>query len=237
MHEPARWILGSILFGMAYVPAAVAILTGLAAHRRIRRAQGRLSGGELATAGVLLGILGFVVTSASVAIALTAKRQPYAPTFGPRAVRSVLVPDRVPADDATAYRRYRVAPETAGSPDLARAYYAALRLKPSDPQRAGEMFSELLVQDPEYEPALLQRGLLRAAEEDFEDALRDFDTMIHLRPENAEAYALRARTLVALGERERALSDWERCIELDNGGQYHGEAQISARALRKELAR
>ncbi|MBI3267405.1 MAG: tetratricopeptide repeat protein [Planctomycetes bacterium] len=238
LAESNRLVVGSVLFGMSILPALAAILSGIAARRRIRKADGRLLGLELAAGGVLLGLLSLLATSLCILLAAKFDRTIYHFPVPRRSSRSALVRTATPPDEnSSPFRRYRLEPETAGSAEAARAYHTAMLCKEQEPSQALDLLTDLLAQEPDYEPALLERGLLLAKTQDPEGALRDFDVLVRLRPDNAEAYALRARALAALGEKERALRDYETCLGLDHGGPYQTEARETVVALRKELSR
>ncbi|MBI5366884.1 MAG: hypothetical protein HZA54_07590 [Planctomycetes bacterium] len=233
----ARTILALLLYGAAVLPAFLAVLTGVAARRRIAAAHGALMGADLATVGILLGLLNFLCTSALLALATSARPPRYNLGQHLRPRPQQISPERRAAEQASPFKRYRVPLEQAGTQEEAQLYQSAIRQRPTEPERALEILCEVLDRNPRHEPALLERGFLHLERADPESACRDFATLVSLRPDNPEAYALRARSLDALGEKERALADWERCLALDNGGQYYGEAQLAAAALRQELAR
>src|SRR5262249_54170328 len=48
-----------------------------------------------------------------------------------------------------------------------------------------------------------------------EDALRNYDTAIRLKPDSAELYVQRARALEAKGAHDKALADCDKAIALD----------------------
>ncbi|HZQ41158.1 MAG TPA: tetratricopeptide repeat protein [Rhizomicrobium sp.] len=62
--------------------------------------------------------------------------------------------------------------------------------------------------------AAFQRGLADNKDGKFEDAIKEFDQAIHLRPDFAEAYEARGRAFEGLKQPERAWSDYDQAVSL-----------------------
>jgi len=71
--------------------------------------------------------------------------------------------------------------------------------------------------DPEVlvTEALLYRGLCRQERGDLAGALADFTALIQQQPQASQAFALRARVHLALGDQEAALADLNQALSLD----------------------
>jgi hypothetical protein len=64
------WILSLVCFGLlAGIPG---IIVSASARRRIRQSQGRLGGGGMATAGLVLSIIGTALTAVALVIIVIA---------------------------------------------------------------------------------------------------------------------------------------------------------------------
>jgi tetratricopeptide (TPR) repeat protein len=71
-------------------------------------------------------------------------------------------------------------------------------------------YSEAIAREPNSYAFWFNRGMLYQGLEDPKSAIRDFSAVIALNSEYVDAYALRARSLAAVGEFDKALNDLEK---------------------------
>jgi tetratricopeptide (TPR) repeat protein len=76
-------------------------------------------------------------------------------------------------------------------------------------------YDEALRLDPEYEPALTNRGISYRETHDYKAALRDFTEVIRLNPQALAAYNNRASTYAAKGDVDAAVADLRECLRLE----------------------
>ncbi|HGY09951.1 MAG TPA: tetratricopeptide repeat protein [Oceanithermus profundus] len=87
-------------------------------------------------------------------------------------------------------------------------------------QEALASLDEALASDPDYLPALFNRGVLRFELGDEEGALADFDRAIAIDPDAAAPYFNRAAVRWALGQKEAAIADLDAFIERAPVGEW-----------------
>jgi tetratricopeptide (TPR) repeat protein len=97
--------------------------------------------------------------------------------------------------------------------------------------QARECFAEVLRQDQGNALARLGMGLLKFQQRRFEEALREFETLVAMQPDDLNAHLNAAMCLEQLGQREEARAHWQRALELskDPSLRERIEAQISLR--------
>ncbi len=85
--------------------------------------------------------------------------------------------------------------------------------------------------DPTYVPAYLARGNANRMDENFSDAISDYDTVIELEPANEDAYVGKAITLDEMGDVKGAFAELNAAIESDpkNIKAYRARARLWAR--------
>lgn len=74
--------------------------------------------------------------------------------------------------------------------------------------------NEAIFTNPRDAKAHRQRGLLKARQRHYDEALQDFERTLSLAPNDAHAYGLRALVWAKKGDRQRAVSDFDKAIRL-----------------------
>jgi len=83
---------------------------------------------------------------------------------------------------------------------------------------AFQLFNEALSRDPEQGMAYFYRGLIFAIINNFQEALKDFNRAIEIKPKEISLdriYDLRGNCYEDLGDREKAIKDYEKAIEIN----------------------
>lgn len=91
---------------------------------------------------------------------------------------------------------------------------AYLSMQTQDYRQAIDDYSFLIQKFPSDPNHVLNRGIARVLLEYNDSALEDFNAVIALKPDFAEAYFNRAGVLVALGEQEKACEDMRQAAKL-----------------------
>ena len=84
-----------------------------------------------------------------------------------------------------------------------------------DNREAIEYYDEAIRLDPDYKNAFFHRGNARFRERQFKLARLDYEAVLHLDPEHADALASLGKVCIEMGEREKAISLCERALELN----------------------
>jgi tetratricopeptide (TPR) repeat protein len=92
-----------------------------------------------------------------------------------------------------------------------------------------------LATNPDYLPALFNRGVLRFEMGDEEGALADFDRAIAIDPSAAAPYFNRAAVRWALGQKEAAIADLDAFIERAPVGEWQATARELRTSWREQL--
>ncbi len=105
-------------------------------------------------------------------------------------------------------------------------------------EKAVELFSAAIEEEPEFALAYVSRGAAYARLERSKDSLKDFDRAIELKPDYARAYHLRGLEFDKKGEHDRAIADFDKAIELDPeyGAAYYSRAAILSKTGREDRA-
>lgn len=90
-----------------------------------------------------------------------------------------------------------------------------------------DRFDQALTIDPDFVPALIDRGYVYEKLGEYERAIEDYDEAIRLDPNNAKAYNNRGFAHRDLGQYQLALADYDEAIRLN---QFYADA-YSNRAL------
>lgn len=75
-------------------------------------------------------------------------------------------------------------------------------------------YTNALNLNPNYIEALMNRGIARFDVKDFSGAITDFSTFITLKPQNPLIYVLRANAYDEIGNKQLAMADYQKAIEL-----------------------
>lgn len=98
----------------------------------------------------------------------------------------------------------------------AREYFSqALAIAENEPEKAIQLYSQSIDNDPDYSDAYNNRGFLRMILDDTTGALNDFSTAIDKDKSNPVAYYNRGYLNDKLGEKDDAKKDYDLAIELN----------------------
>lgn len=86
--------------------------------------------------------------------------------------------------------------------------------KYTDPGKAFEYVNEAIRLRPDFAEAYLTRGLYYFNQEQYQQAIKDYDEAIRLKPKDAFAYGLRGFAYCGLVQHQRAINDYEEAIRL-----------------------
>ena len=84
-----------------------------------------------------------------------------------------------------------------------------------DPMKAMELYSKIIVINPNIAEVYNNRGLLKKETNDQEGALQDYNKAIELAPNDAAIYKNRGYLRNEINDQEGALQDYNKAIELD----------------------
>lgn len=76
-------------------------------------------------------------------------------------------------------------------------------------------FDQVILHNPNYSQAYLNRGVTYRKLEKYQEAIADFDQVIRLYPNVAEFYVARGGVYTLLGEHQKALADYSHAIRLN----------------------
>ncbi len=124
--------------------------------------------------------------------------------------------------------------ELAEDPGVRVNYAEALR-KFGRKDDALESLDKALADQPDYFPALFNRGVLRYEMGDNEGALQDFDAAIKANPDAAAPYFNRAAVLWVLGKKKQAIADLDTFIAKAPKGQWRETAKDLRRTWQDQL--
>ena len=99
----------------------------------------------------------------------------------------------------------------------------ALREKATALHRSGQLaeaerlYRDVLAADPRDFPARHLLGIIRAQRGHYEEALREIDAALALKPDDTDAHLNRANVLKVMGRAEEALAGYARALDLKPG--------------------
>jgi tetratricopeptide (TPR) repeat protein len=99
-------------------------------------------------------------------------------------------------------------------PDNTHALYNLSQLTP-DGQKQLDVYDQVLAQNPDFAPALANRGYAKYEQGDFAGALADFDRAIELGQHNYQAYLNRGLARARVGNYAGSVKDFGKALELD----------------------
>ncbi|HKR05538.1 MAG TPA: tetratricopeptide repeat protein [Bacteroidia bacterium] len=79
----------------------------------------------------------------------------------------------------------------------------------SEPMKGIMMLREVVAQDPNHENAQLNLGFLSVRSNQLDKALERFDKVLEINPQHIDAYILKARVYVQMGEKQKAIDNFE----------------------------
>jgi len=83
-------------------------------------------------------------------------------------------------------------------------------------ERAKDMYKACILHNPQYGDAYFNTGWILMHQDSLEKAVRQFDFVTRIEPENPEAYYNRGLCYELLHKKEQAVSDYRQAIEFDN---------------------
>jgi tetratricopeptide (TPR) repeat protein len=124
---------------------------------------------------------------------------------------------RAPADDAIAACSRLIAASGLGERDRARAFYNRANAYGTRGDRARSMadFDAAIGLDPDFAPALNDRGYAALIQGDLDRAIADFDAALRIDPGFANSYAHRGTAYLGKGDVDRAIADLDRAVRLN----------------------
>ena len=87
-----------------------------------------------------------------------------------------------------------------------------------DNREAIEYYDEAIRLDPDYKNAFFHRGNARFGEKQFKLSRMDYEAVLHLDPEHADALASLGKVYLEMREREKAISLCKRALEINPDG-------------------
>lgn len=86
-------------------------------------------------------------------------------------------------------------------------------------EKAIDLFTQVLADDPEYLNAYLQRGFCHSLQREYDDAVADFTAVIQRKKDHLWAYTSRGSAYGKLGKQDLAIQDFNTVLQLDPGNQ------------------
>ncbi|MEP7168029.1 MAG: tetratricopeptide repeat protein [Bacteroidota bacterium] len=86
----------------------------------------------------------------------------------------------------------------------------------AEPMKGIMMLREVVAEDPNHENAQLNLGYLSVKSNQLDKALERFDKVLEINPKHIDAYILKAQVYVQMGEKQKAIDNFEKYKKLSN---------------------